>query len=281
MKETILCFLFHSGRFDLEQVSRREINLVDDNAVCTVDLFLNRIFSKYGIDFSGMKSCMDLAYYVLCSKSGFATVMNARINSATIKTRFIFFFELAMIMRDCFQKVYGMDISEDEWGYFADHLIMSANRAARFAFKRNPVALISHLSRSDREMVASQIQRFYGNAIKVFGPFSIYEKEKINKAEPQLILSTVQLEKVRPAGRHPHMTIATTFKEEMLIKLNRYIKEIKDNSIFPPLPKPPQHYFSPELFSQIWNLSQGRCHYFHDSSNCKAWLCQCGVSTGL
>jgi len=238
---------------DLEQVSRQSItNIVDHDAISTVDLFLSRLYSKYGIDFSwDEKLYVDLAYYVFMLEKRLRYSYE-RKNSIlpTIKTRFIFYFELAMVMRDCFQKIYGMDISEDEWGYFADYLVMSANRAVKVRFPNGiPVALISHLSRSDREMVASQIQGFYGNAIKVIGPFSIYEKEKIIRAEPELILSTVQLEKVRPELVNiPHMTIATTFKEDMLIKLNRYIQEIKDKSLFPPLPEQLQHYFSPELF---------------------------------
>jgi len=131
---------------DLEQVSRREINnLVDDNAVCTVDLFLNRIFSKYGIDFFwDEKLYVDLAYYVFMLEKRLRYSYE-RKNSIlpTIKTRFIFFFELAMIMRDCFQKVYGMDISEDEWGYFADHLIMSPIGLQRFAFQTESPSLLS------------------------------------------------------------------------------------------------------------------------------------------
>jgi transcriptional antiterminator/mannitol/fructose-specific phosphotransferase system IIA component (Ntr-type) len=244
----------------LEPTNRQDIlHLVDQNTLRTVDLFLNKLLTEYGVDFSwDERLYADLAYQIFRLEKGLRYSYERKNPMLhIIKTRFIFFFELSMVIRDCFQVVYGMDISEDEWSYFAGYLITSANRAAKIRFPNGiPVAFVSHLGRSNRQMLASQINGIYGNVIELNGPFSIYEKERIIGARPRLILSTVKLEKVRPELINiPHMTISTTLKDEMFIKLNRRIKEINEQIFFPPLPEPPRYYFDEKLFFPNLDLS--------------------------
>jgi|GEM_PF-3425550 Transcriptional antiterminator len=236
-----------------EPVDRQEIlHLVDQNALHTVDLFLSSLIKEYGIDFTQDDQLYaDLAYHVFrLEKRLRYSYERKNPLLPLIKTRFVFFFELAMVMRNCFPEVYGININEDEWGYVADYLIASADRSGKNRFPNGvPVAFVSHLSRSNQEMLASQIKAVYGNAIELKGPFSMYEKEKIVEAYPQLILSTIQLEKVRPElSRIPHMTISTMLKDEMFIKLNRHLRQINEQRLFPPLQAPPQSYFDGRLF---------------------------------
>ena len=237
----------------LEPVNRQDVlHLVDENALRTVDLFLSSLIKEYGIDFSQDNQLYaDLVYHIFrLEKRLRYSYERKNPLLPLIKTRFVFFFELAMVIRDCFQEVYGMNINEDEWGYVADYLITSADRSEKNRFPNGtPVAFVSHLSRSNQEMLASQIKAVYGNAIELKGPFSMYEKEKIIGADPQLILSTIQLETVRPElSTIPHMTISTLLKDEMFIKLNRLLRQVNQQRLFPPLPEPPQSYFDPKLF---------------------------------
>ena len=241
-----------------EPVNRQEMmQLVDQNALRTTDLFLNSLIKEYSIDFSQDEQLYaDLTYHFFrLEKRLRYSYERKNPLLPLIKTRFVFFFELAMVIRDCFQEVYGMNISEDEWGYVADYLITSADRSDKTRFPSGiPVAFVSHLNRSNQEMLASQIKAVYGNAIELKGPFSMYEKEKITAADPQLILSTIQLEKIRPEfSSIPNMTISTMLKDEMFIKLNRLLRQINEHRLFPPLPQPPQAYFDSRLFFQ--NLS--------------------------
>ena len=238
---------------NLEPVNRQEmLLLVDQNALRTVDLFLRSLIKEYGIDFSQDDQLYaDLAYHIFrLEKRLRYSYERKNPLLPLIKTRFVFFFELAMVIRDCFLEVYGMNINEDEWGYVADYLITSADRSEKNRFPNGiPVAFVSHLSRSNQEMLVSQIKAVYGNAIELKGPFSMYEKEKIIGADPQLILSTIQLEKVRPElSNIPHMTISTMLKDEMFIKLSRLLRQVNEQRLFPPLPEPPQSYFDSRLF---------------------------------
>ena len=238
---------------NLEPVSREEmLQLVDQNALRTVDLFLISLIKEYGIDFSRDDQLYaDLAYHIFrLEKRLRYSYERKNPMLPLIKTRFVFFFELAMVIRDCFLEVYGMNINEDEWGFVADYLITSADRSEKTRFPNGiPVAFVSHLSRSNQEMLASQIKAVYGNAIELKGPFSMYEKEKIIGSDPQLILSTIQLEKVRPElSSIPHMTISTMLKDEMFITMNRLLRQVNEQMLFPPLPEPPQSYFDSRLF---------------------------------
>ena len=118
------------------------------------------------------------------------------------------------------------------------------------------MAFISHLGRSDREMLASQVQALYGNTIRLLGPFSIYEREKIQAAKPELIISTVRLETVRTEVAHiPHMTITLAPSDDFYMSLNRNIRAIHEKIFFQELPQPPEHYFSPDLFISGLNAS--------------------------
>lgn len=235
------------------------LHLLDQNALRTTDLFLEQIKREYGVDFSGdEKLYADLARHIFrLEKRLRYSYERKNPILPTIKTRYIFFFELAMTIKDCFRAVYGMDIGEDEWGYFADCLITSVDRAAKRHYPNGiPVAFVSHLGRSDRKMIASQLRALYGNTIDLRGPFSIYEKEKIQAAQPELIISTVRLEAVRTEITHiPHLTISAAPSDELYTRLNWQIRAIHEKQFFKPLPEPPECYFDPNLFFTDLDLS--------------------------
>ncbi len=225
---------------------------LDQNALRTTDLFLQRILAEYGVDFSQDKQLYaDLAIHIFRLEKRLRYSYERRNPLLpAIKSRFIYFFELAMTIRNCFQSVYGMSVGEDEWGYFADILITSSHRTAKRHFKNGiPVAFVSHLGRSDRNMLASQIQSIYGDTIDLRGPYSIYEKTQITLASPKIILSTVRLETVRPElVSIPHLTIPASFGDEAFLQLNALLRECRDSLFFQKLPRHPKSYFDRDLF---------------------------------
>lgn len=236
------------------------LRMLDENSLRTTDLFLAGMKRDYGVDFTrDGQLYVDLACHIFrLEKRMRFSYERKNLLLPTIKTRYIFFFELAMIIRECFLEVYGIELGEDEWGYFADCLIVSVDRAAKRRYPAGiPVAFVSHLGRSDREMLASQVQALYGNTIRLLGPFSIYEREKIQAAKPELIISTVRLETVRTEVAHiPHMTITLAPSDDFYMSLNRNIRAIHEKIFFQELPQPPEHYFSPDLFISGLNASR-------------------------
>ena len=236
-----------------EPENRRELlQRVDAKAIQATEMFLDKMHREYGVDFSWDETLYwDLARHIYrLEKRLRYSYERQNPMLPTIKTRFIFFFELAMTVRECFQAVYGMDISEDEWGYFSNYLIASADRAAKIQFPSGiPVAFVSHLGRSDREMLVSQFQSIYGSVVDLKGPFSIYEKEQIRDARPEMIISTVRLEEVRSELLNvPHMTMPIPLADDMYLKINWHLREIRERSFYQPLPKDPRCYFDPALF---------------------------------
>ncbi len=228
------------------------IKQLDQNSLRTTDLFLQKIYEEYGADFSKDKRLYaDLATHIfrLEKRLRYSYERHNPLLPA-IKSQFIYFFELAMTIRNCFQTVYGMSIGEDEWGYFADILIASSYRTAKQHFHNGiPVAFVSHLGRSDRNMLASQIQSIYGDTIDLRGPYSIYEKTQITAAHPQIILSTVRLETVRSELVDiPHLTIPASFGDEVFLQLNVLLRECRESLYFQKLPQNPKCYFERDLF---------------------------------
>ncbi|NCB62360.1 MAG: HTH domain-containing protein [Clostridia bacterium] len=228
------------------------LHLLDQNALRTTDLFLEKLREEYGVDFSGDKQLYsDLALHIFRLEKRLRYSYERRNPLLpTIKSRFIYFFELAMVIRECFQAVYGMNFSEDEWGYFADLLITSSYRTAKERFPSGvPVAFVSHLGRSDRDMLAGQIRSIYGDTIDLRGPYSIYEKAQIMAAQPEIILSTVRLETVRSELVDiPHITIPASFSDDAFLQLNVLLRQCRERLFFQRLPNPPGDYFEKGLF---------------------------------
>jgi len=225
---------------------------LNQNALQTTDLFLQRILEEYGVDFSQDKQLYaDLAVHVFRLEKRLRYSYERR-NSLlpAIKSQFIYFFELAMTIRSCFQSVYGMSVGEDEWGYFADILIAASHHTAKKHYPNGiPVAFVSHLGRSDRNMLASQIRSIYGNTLDLHGPYSIYEKTQITSANPQIIVSTVRLETVRSElVSIPHITVPASFGDEDFLQLNVLLRECRDSLFFQKLPQHPRNYFDKNLF---------------------------------
>lgn len=225
---------------------------LDKNALRTTDIFLKKINEEYNADFTQDKQLYaELATHIfrLEKRLRYSYERKNPLLPA-IKSQFIYFFELAMTIRFCFQSVYGMSIGEDEWGYFADILISSSNRTAKQQFPHGiPVAFVSHLGRSDRNMIASQILSIYGDTIELLGPFSIYEKTHIMAAHPKIVVSTVKLETVRSELVNiPHLTIPASFGDEELLQLNGLIRECRESLYFQKLPRDPGSYFDQNLF---------------------------------
>lgn len=235
------------------------LHLLDQSALRTTDLFLQKLYQEYGADFSQDKQLYaDLALHSSRLEKRLRYSYERRNPLLpTIKSRYIYFFELAMVIRECFQSVYGMTISEDEWGYFADLLITSSYRTAKRRFPNGvPVAFVSHLGRSDRDMLASQLRSVYGDTIDLHGPYSIYEKAQIMESDPRIILSTVRLETVRSElVGIPHLTLPSSFGDEVFLQLNVLLRECRESLLFQKLPHPPSHYFDRRLFFLDLDLS--------------------------
>lgn len=244
------------------QPLKDRMHLLDENSLRTADLFLAGMKRDYGVDFTGDGQLyVDLASHIFrLEKRMRYSYERKNLLLPTLKTQYIFFFELAMTIRECFQAIYHMDLGEDEWGYFANCLIVSADRTAKRRYPFGiPVAFVSHLGRSDREMLASQVQAHYGDTIRLLGPFSIYEREKIRDAKPELIISTVRLETVRTEVAHiPHLIIDLSLSDDFYLSLNRNIRAIHEKIFFRELPQPPERYFSPDLFVTDLDASSSR-----------------------
>lgn len=251
-KSILLSFSFRQSLVKNPENQREIMSKLDQRALRCASMFLHHIRAEYGVDFSEDELLYaDLALHIFrLEKRLRYSYERKNVILSTIKTRYIYFFELAMTIRECFQAVYGMTLSEDEWGYFADSLITAVDREAKRRYPNGiPTVFVSHLGRSDREMLSSELKALYGNTLDLRGPFSIYERDKIRDAKPELILSTVRLETVRAELAYiPHVTFSSTLDDDTFSHLQLHIKDIHERLFFKPLPQAPVRYFDPDLF---------------------------------
>lgn len=248
----VLSISFRS--YPLENVSDHGeiLRILGEKPTQCAQLFLECLAREYGVDFLGDEQLFeDLALHIyLLEKRLRYGYERTNVLLPGIKARYNYFFELSMAINDCFQSVYDMSFGEDEQGYFAEHLITAMSRIARRQYPNGiPTAFVSHLRRSDRDMLMSEIKAVYGNALDLLGPFSIYDKYKLRQASPRLILSTAHTEAVHNEMAHiPHITIPLALNKDVFFWLNLRIKEIHERLFYKPLPQDPIRYFAPELF---------------------------------
>ena len=213
---------------------------------------MERLAREYGVDFLRDEQLFeDLALHIYRLEKRLRYGYERKnVLLSTIKTRYLYFFELSMAIHDCFQNIYDMSFGEDEQGYFAANLITAMGRIAKRQYPNGiPTAFVSHLGCSDSNMLMSEMKTVYGNALNLLGPFSIYDTYQLRKANPRLILSTAYTEAVHTELAHiPHITIPNALNKNVFFWLNLRIKEIHEQLFYRPLPQALIRYFSPEQF---------------------------------
>lgn len=235
------------------------LRILGENPKRCTQLFLECLAREYGADFLGDEQLFEdltLHIYRLEKRLRYG-YERKNVLLSIIKTRYIYFFELSMAIHDCFQSVYDLSFGEDEQGYFAEYLIAAMGRIARRQYPKGiPTAFVSHLRRSDSDVVMSEMKAVYGNTLDLLGPFSIYDKGSLRQADPRLILSTTHTESVHTEMVHiPHITIPLALNKDVFFWLNLRIKEIHEQLLYKPLPQAPIRYFKPDLFFADVDLS--------------------------
>lgn len=235
------------------------LRILGENPKRCTQLFLERIAHEYGVDFMRDEQLFEelaLHIYRLEKRLRYG-YERKNVLLSSIKARYIYFFELSMAINDCFQSVYDMSFGEDEQSYFATYLVTAMGRIAKREYPNGiPTAFVSHLGCGNSDMLMSELQMVYRNALNLLGPFSIYDKSKLQQANPRIILSTAYTEATHAELAHiPHMTIPNALNRNVFYWLNLRIKEIHEQSFYTPLPQAPIRYFAPELFFPDMDLN--------------------------
>ncbi|MDQ1000644.1 lichenan operon transcriptional antiterminator [Neobacillus niacini] len=111
-----------------------------------------------------------------------------------LKIKYPFIFELAVFVSKEFYKITGLVIKEDEIGFIALHLGAAFDSLNGNQTIKRKIALICPTGYTTSELLKSKLYSVYQDKIEILGTFSFMELDKLQKQEPDLILSTVKFE---------------------------------------------------------------------------------------
>jgi Transcriptional antiterminator len=244
--------------FNMEHITRKNIlEYVDGEYIKIVEQLINDIKKEYLLDFTNDDELyIGLALHICKLKNKLKYEYEGKSPTIEIlKNKYPLAFEMALIFRKHFKNKFYIDIEENELSYIAAYLGSAARRFVSNKLSGEiSIAILSHLNYSTFELLKSKLEAIYGKTIKIIGPFSVYEKEKIIKSNARLILSTVKLQDLYVNSKDV-IVISPFLEDRDTIIINDYIDKIKRDFVHPKLPEKIIEYFNEDLFFYGLNMN--------------------------
>jgi Transcriptional antiterminator len=244
--------------FNREHITRKNIlEYVDGDYINIVELLIKDIKKEYLLDFTNDDELyigLTLHISKLKSKLKYEYEVKSPVIEI-LKNKYPLSFEMSLIFRKHFNNKFHIDIEENELSYIAAYLGAAARRFVSNKLSGEiSIAILSHLNYGTFQLLKSKLEAIYGKNIKIIGPFSVYEKEKIIKSNARLILSTVKLKDLYIDSKD--VIVVSPFLEDRdIILINDYIDKIKRDFVHPKLPKKIIEYFHDDLFFYRLNMN--------------------------
>lgn len=259
MERNYFMFLLLQKRiFNIGYINRKNIlAYVDIDYIHIVEHLIKGIKKEYLLDFtSDDELYIGLALHICKLKGKLKYEYEEKSHIIEIlKNKYPLAFEMSLIFRKHFNNRFHMEIEENELSYVAAQLGAAARRFVSGKLMGEiSIAIISHYNYSTFQLLKSKLEAIYGKTIKIIGPFSVYEKEKIIKSNVRLILSTVKLKDLY--RNRKNIIVVSPFLEDRDINLmNYYIDKIKRDFVHPKLPMKITEYFHADLFFYGLNMN--------------------------
>lgn len=247
-----LAFLLKQKKlFEIECITRQNIDrYVEPEYRELVDAFLADIYKLYSLDLSvddELYVGLVLHVHSLVNRLLYVYEMKSTI-LGTLKNRYPFAMELAMHFIPHFERMFQLKIEQNELSYIAAYMGCGVKRLVDHALEGEiVVAVASHLNYSSTQLLLTKLKSVYKQTLRLAGPFSIYEKERISSAGAALILSTVKL-KDCPVKASRNIVVSPFLEGDELSVIDRQLDQIKKDQVHPRLPRDIWQYFEEELF---------------------------------
>lgn len=215
-----------------------------------VNQVLKDVENDYGMDFtSDDKLFVDMTIHVQALISGIvATQIQSHMLGDELRRRYPFLGDIAHSLRLQLVQHCEMELDWDEEDYLLPFLISAQRtRYRRQRGKGIPTAVISHLNGSLTHFLMEQLRKFYGDVLDLRGPFPIHAREKADKENPRLVVTTVRTEDFKNMFSVPIVTVSALLEESDRKKMDNRLTYIKNEILYPALPVPVSQYFTKEL----------------------------------
>ena len=230
----------HHEHLNLDQ------NYINKTSMDLVDLLLEEVRDEFNLDLTEDKHLkVYLSSHIdsLIKRLSHNRVYNNPYLDE-IKNNYPYLFEIAVFIRKRFYELTNMTMGEDEIGYIAIHLGAAVERKkAKEPIKR--VALVSHASMAYKQLLYNKLQNLFSHKVEIIGPFPIYEMDKIEEENIDMIISTVRLS---DSTNIPNVVISTLLTDEDILQIKKFIDDFDSEQERKRITKQIKKYIDKDLF---------------------------------
>lgn len=245
-----LCLKTYSKNYVLNNTDIRCHGIVND--------LLAELYRIYGIDFmEDDKLFVDLTRHVQALVSGIvAPHLQNHVLGDELRKKNPFLGDIAHYMSGYLSEKCEIALGIEEEDYLLPFIMLSEE--ARYNKKRGqgiPTAVISHYNESMTHYLMEELRRYYGGVLDLHGPYSMHNKEQIEKESVQFVLTTVKMDDFRKYFNTPVLTVSPILSEDDRAGIELYLTSLKIRYLYQEPKLQMDKYFLPELCFRLSDKS--------------------------
>ncbi|MEJ8737900.1 PRD domain-containing protein [Erysipelotrichaceae bacterium HCN-30851] len=191
LKLTLLLMGKKNNRFRSENIALKSSDLPISEIV---DELLQKIFDKFNIDLrydTELKIGLELHIQGVAERQ-FQGVIEPNVYLQETKKNYPLIFEMGIWAGQILSKALGFTITEDEIGFLALHLGSAYERSS--VSKNYRALLIYPDEQVLSKMCYEKISNRFHERMDIIGHMNVFERKKVQEADPDLIITTLPLE---------------------------------------------------------------------------------------
>ncbi|GGB54640.1 PRD domain-containing protein [Virgibacillus dakarensis] len=156
-----------------------------------------------------------------------------------IKIKYPLAFETGVIAAHCVEKETGFRVNENEIGFLALHFGAAIERQRLKPTSKKKIALVCASGMATSELLLTKLSHALDNSYNLIGAYALHQLEELLKQNPDLILTTVTIEKELDI---PVVHVPSILDDNDVSAIQRSLEKVHDNK------KIISQFFSKELF---------------------------------
>lgn len=227
--------LSHLLLFNLKKHTLEEaLEETEETCSRTAAVIIREIREIYALDLEDESFYVDMALHIQALvNSMISTQHQSQYLTEELRTENPFLGEIAEYIRKRLEDLCGLRMNREEENYFLPFLASAQERLlCRLCSEGIPVAVVSHLNAGLTYYLMHRIRKLFGNRIRLLGPFPIYDRDKIDEVDAQMIVTTVRMDVFRQFDM-PVVTVSPSVSEEEQKAVERQITKLEKKCLYP------------------------------------------------
>ncbi|WP_419821183.1 BglG family transcription antiterminator [Anoxybacterium hadale] len=216
--------------------TKRGAVLEHTSATCEilVEQLLQELNAEYLLDFRLDDSfCKDMLLHVQALMNGMISVqLQSKHLTDKLRLQHPYLSCVAQYLCERLEQICELELGLEEENYLLPLLISGQKHDLEQKRGRGiQVAVASHMNSSLTGYFIGRLREVYGGRIDIKGPFPIYDRQRIDRAEPALVLTTAQMDAFRRFDV-PVITVSPLIEAEDQKRINEHLKRIEDDLLY-------------------------------------------------